>query len=86
MSCACLPATPTGPLELNVHYRAALMQTIEQMANQGNRTIAIAYRDLDDQPFPEDEPSFNYILIAIVGIQDPIRVEVCLAFPLLKND
>eukprot|EP00667_Euglena_gracilis_P000966 EG_transcript_966 len=68
--------TPTGPLELNVHYRAALMQTIEQMANQGNRTIAIAYRDLDDQPFPEDEPSFNYILIAIVGIQDPIRVEV----------
>eukprot|EP00668_Euglena_longa_P006784 GGOE01008108.1.p1 GENE.GGOE01008108.1~~GGOE01008108.1.p1 ORF type:complete len:1105 (-),score=368.79 GGOE01008108.1:645-3824(-) len=68
--------TPSGVVVLDEHYRAGLLQTIEQMADQGNRTIAIAYFDPEDKPFPEEEPIFQYVLIAIVGIQDPIRQEV----------
>lgn len=52
---------------------------IEPMANEGLRTICIAYRDFDDtEPMWDNE---NEILteltcIAVVGIEDPVRPEV----------
>lgn len=56
---------------------------IEDMAVQGNRTIAVAYTtyspdaETTDGSFPEEEPDFtDYILLGVLGIQDPIREEV----------
>ncbi len=49
------------------------------MANDGLRTICIAYRDLgkDKQNFDdEDNIIKDLICIAIVGIEDPVRPEV----------
>ena len=52
---------------------------IERMANDGLRTICIAYRDLgkDEQNWEDDEKIVrDLICIGIVGIEDPVRKEV----------
>jgi len=49
------------------------------MANDGLRTISIAYRDLgkEQQNWEEDGNIVkDLICIAIVGIEDPVREEV----------
>ena len=55
---------------------------IEPMASEGLRTICLAYRDF---PTADGEPDWDnegHILtgltcIAVVGIEDPVRPEVC---------
>jgi Ca2+ transporting ATPase len=50
---------------------------INDMANQGNRTIGIAYQEFSGAMPEEEEPETNeLILIGVLGIQDPIRPEV----------
>lgn len=57
-------------------------KVIEPMASEGLRTICLAYRDF---PASEGEPDWDdetHILtgltcISVVGIEDPVRPEVC---------
>ncbi|CAF4652937.1 unnamed protein product, partial [Rotaria magnacalcarata] len=54
---------------------------IEKMANDGLRTICIAYKDLGNEKQnwdDEDKTVHGLICIAIVGIEDPVRKEVSL--------
>ncbi|XP_037624639.1 plasma membrane calcium-transporting ATPase 1-like isoform X1 [Sebastes umbrosus] len=56
-------------------------KVIEPMASQGLRTICLAYRDFpaaDAEPDWEDEAHIltNLICIGVVGIEDPVRLEV----------
>jgi P-type Ca2+ transporter type 2C len=56
--------------------KSEFMEMINDMANQGNRTIGVAYEEYGGA-LPEDEPdSQNLVLIGVLGIQDPIRPEV----------
>lgn len=64
---------------LDVASREALEAEIQHMAEQGLRTLAIAYRRCISMTVAEDwtnadEP--NLVLLGFVGIQDPLRVEV----------
>ena len=66
-------------------------EVIEPMACDGLRTIAVAYRDFvpgkaeinqvhfDSEPNWDDEDNIvnNLTCILIVGIEDPVRPEVC---------
>ena len=54
---------------------------ITDMANQGNRTIGVAFADYSCPPegFPEVEPEVAYTFLGVIGIQDPIREAVPLA-------
>eukprot|EP01087_Luapelamoeba_hula_P015518 TRINITY_DN4649_c0_g1_i2.p1 TRINITY_DN4649_c0_g1~~TRINITY_DN4649_c0_g1_i2.p1 ORF type:complete len:894 (+),score=154.17 TRINITY_DN4649_c0_g1_i2:24-2684(+) len=66
--------------------REQLNQLIEDLADQGLRTIGLAYREFSDtREFVEaddddddeiDPPEYELTLQAIVGIMDPIRKEV----------
>ena len=59
--------------------RAQFEAQIEDMANQGNRTIGVAYGDFScpADGFPEEEPDLpSYTFLGVLGIQDPIREEV----------
>lgn len=61
-------------------------KVIEPMACDGLRTICIAYRDFNSNPEP-DWDSENDILtdltcICVVGIEDPVRPEVCHTYKL----
>lgn len=54
-------------------------EVIEKMANNGLRTICIAYKDLGTQVqnWDDEEKIINNLTcIAIVGIEDPVRKEV----------
>lgn len=56
--------------------KGEFMEMINDMANQGNRTIGVAYEEFNGS-LPEEEPeSNNLILVGVLGIQDPIRTEV----------
>lgn len=56
-------------------------KVIEPMACEGLRTICIAYRDLPGDPEPEWDNEADIVAdltcIAVVGIEDPVRPEVC---------
>lgn len=56
-----------------------LKDVIEKMANDGLRTICIAYRDLgkEKQDWDNEKKIINDLTcIGIVGIEDPVREEV----------
>lgn len=58
-------------------------KVIEPMACDGLRTICVAYRDFPAEAGEPDWDVENEILndlicIAVVGIEDPVRPEVCL--------
>lgn len=62
-----------------------LRKVIEPMASEGLRTICLAYRDF---PATEGEPDWDneadiltgLTCICVVGIEDPVRPEVCNQF------
>ena len=61
----------TGAMVMDEECRAAMMQTIQQMADQGNRTIGIAYAETEDLgDFPDEEPSYEMTMLAIAGTVD----------------
>jgi Ca2+ transporting ATPase len=66
--------------ELNDNEKTRLTHdVIEKMANNGLRTICIAYRDLGKEQQnwdDEDKIITDLVCIAIVGIEDPVRKEV----------
>eukprot|EP01010_Urceolus_cornutus_P003427 NODE_47_length_2761_cov_148.716445_g41_i0.p1 GENE.NODE_47_length_2761_cov_148.716445_g41_i0~~NODE_47_length_2761_cov_148.716445_g41_i0.p1 ORF type:complete len:845 (+),score=215.67 NODE_47_length_2761_cov_148.716445_g41_i0:361-2535(+) len=64
-------------LPLSEVKRAYLMSVLTIMALQGNRVILVAFADLSLDEFPEDEPVDEPLtVLAILGIQNPIRAEV----------
>ena len=75
--------------EGNVHIidadeRSRLMKLIENWASQGLRTLSLAYRDIDsndsnleaERIANQDQIEQRLTLIALVGIEDPLREEV----------
>jgi len=52
---------------------------IEDIANQGNRTIGVGFAQLEGHDFPAEEPDVHFVFQGVMGIQDPIREEVPIA-------
>lgn len=69
-------------VELTNFKKMEILQEVTAMASKGLRTIALAYRDFpaEDANRPADyfeqAPDESLILMAIVGIKDPVRKEV----------
>lgn len=72
----------TGQAEpLTDSARKLFDEIIAFMADAGNRTLAVAYHETQfggrmDSPYSQTEPDPKLCLVALVGIQDPIRPEV----------
>lgn len=68
------------PKDLNDDEKKKITKdVIEKMANDGLRTICIAYRDLGKEKQnwdDEDKIIKDLICIGLVGIEDPVRDEV----------
>ena len=67
------------PIHFSIQDRKDLQdKVISSMADNALRTIAIAYKDIDEYTDLEDEDRLirGLNLIAIVGIEDPVRPEV----------
>lgn len=68
---------PGGAIEpLSREYQDELARQIARLASAGNRTLALAFRDLDEALELSDELERALVLVAIVGIDDPVRAEV----------
>lgn len=67
----------TGAVQaLTEEKKSLFLDRINDMANQGNRTIGVAYTDYNGA-FVEEEPDIDdLIFVGVLGIQDPIRAEV----------
>eukprot|EP00419_Tripos_fusus_P077075 CAMPEP_0172902762 /NCGR_PEP_ID=MMETSP1075-20121228/169125_1 /TAXON_ID=2916 /ORGANISM="Ceratium fusus, Strain PA161109" /LENGTH=382 /DNA_ID=CAMNT_0013759431 /DNA_START=87 /DNA_END=1231 /DNA_ORIENTATION=+ len=86
------PTEAVTKLEVDDSKRKRLMdEVISPFAHQAMRTIALAYKDVDELPAPDAEfhptmmntdgsPAFlletDLVLVAVVGIEDPLRAEV----------
>merc|ERR1712159_622305 len=76
------------PVHFSIQDRKKLQdRVIASMADNALRTIAIAYKDLDVDTDLEDEEKLikGLNLIAIVGIEDPVRPEVPAAIKQCQN-
>ncbi|KAG2373545.1 hypothetical protein C9374_012052 [Naegleria lovaniensis] len=85
--------------EMNRDKEDEMMRYIEEMANQGLRTICLAYRDVNpDREFASRHEEMDYlenldpvtleedlICVGIVGIKDPLRPEVPAAIAQCKK-
>lgn len=68
----------------SMEKQSLVTTVIETMASNGLRTIGLAYRDFAPNVLPDWEQEnavvSNLVLIAVVGIEDPVRPEVCAEF------
>lgn len=52
------------------------LNLINQLADQGNRIIAVAIAEYSESEFPKTQHGFNFKLLGFLGLEDPIRPEV----------
>lgn len=65
-------------VQLTDHRRAEVMATVDDLADQALRTLAVAYRPLPDDATPtleEEALEHDLIYLGVVGIIDPPRPE-----------
>jgi Ca2+ transporting ATPase len=78
--CKSILGEDNKPKDLGEDEKKKIMHDIiEKMANDGLRTICIAYKDLGKESQnwdDEDKIIKDLICIGIVGIEDPVREEV----------
>ncbi|PON81180.1 P-type ATPase [Trema orientale] len=74
------------PVDLSDQQVMNITEVINSFASEALRTLCLAYQDIDDDSFDENNiPDNSYTLVAVVGIKDPVRpgvknaVETCLA-------
>jgi len=68
--------TEAGPAPLDADDREAFRNAYTQMAEDGLRTLALAYRRLPaNAPFDADAVERDLVLLGVVGIIDPPRPE-----------
>ena len=73
---ACAIETEAGPAPLDADHREAFRSAYQRMAEDGLRTLALAYRPLpDDIMLDESAVERDLILLGVVGIIDPPRPE-----------
>lgn len=65
----------SGPISGNPQELAAWLAIAEDMAMRGLRTMALAYREVDEEPVDLESELSGLVLAAIVGLSDPIRDE-----------
>ncbi|KAI9318809.1 PMCA-type calcium-translocating P-type ATPase [Dichotomocladium elegans] len=77
--CTMYQTEQQGPQPIREGDRRKLEELIQHYASQSLRTIGIAYREFDEWPYqgqeevPYDEVATGLTLLAIVGIEDPLR-------------
>ncbi|KAJ1547338.1 Calcium-transporting ATPase 10, plasma membrane-type, partial [Nowakowskiella sp. JEL0078] len=78
--------TATTPITGDISNR--IQDTIKEWASEGLRTLALAYKDSPQQLTTlenHDDPEHDLVFLALVGIKDPVRMEVPLAVKRCQN-
>ncbi len=67
--------TRSGPTSLDEEQAGLWLSTADQMAARGLRTLALAYREIDQAPSELESASEDLVLVAVVGMSDQVRDE-----------
>ena len=72
--------------KINAEFLGQLKAAISEFASESLRTILIAYKELDGAPDSEEQDDYesDLIIVAMVGIKDPLRDEIPLAVAMCK--
>ena len=62
--------------KMNETETAKHLLAVHQMANQGYRVIAVANASHQDNTLPETQHDFDFDFLGLIGLEDPIRLEV----------
>jgi Ca2+-transporting ATPase len=62
--------------KMNETETAKHLSAVQQMASKGYRVIAVANVLLGEKPLPEKQHDFDFNFLGLIGLEDPIRVEV----------
>jgi Ca2+-transporting ATPase len=55
---------------------STLMQQVNHMAGQGLRVLGVARANTTSQPLPEIQHDFDFQLLGLIGLADPVRADV----------
>lgn len=61
---------------LDVAERQALLESVEELVWQGLRVLAVAKAEHEASDLPDQPEGFNFELLGLIGLADPIRPEV----------
>ena len=73
---------------LTPEFEEKIHATISSFANESLRTILLAYREMSNEIKIVDDPEYyekDLVMLAIVGIKDPLRDEIPVAVELCHN-
>jgi P-type Ca2+ transporter type 2C len=56
--------------------RSRIAKTVDELASQGLRVLAVAKSQFEGQDWPDSEHGFNFEFIGLLGLTDPIRQQV----------
>ncbi len=79
---ASMVASEGGIEPIHDERRAAAMAVANSMAEQGLRTLALAYRELSERPVDLEAAETDLVIVAIVGMSDAVRPEAAPAVAL----
>ena len=65
--------------KLSEDDKSVQMELVHQLAERGNRIIAVAMAEHNEPYFPETQHGFNFKILGFLGLEDPIRSEVPMA-------
>ena len=74
--------------KLTPEFEEKIHATISSFANESLRTILLAYREISNEIKIVDDPEYyekDLVMLAIVGIKDPLREEIPVAVELCHN-
>jgi Ca2+-transporting ATPase len=72
-------------LPLSDEVKARIMIANDQMANKGLRVLALAYKELQESGYPQENTENDLMFLGLVGMMDPPRTEAIDAIAQCKS-
>ena len=70
------PEAIAGLCRLGNADMAALTQSVDAMAVEGMRVLGVAHANFKGQTWPNSQRDFQFDLVGLVGLADPLRTSV----------
>lgn len=70
------PETIASLCRLGAHEHGAMTQAVDEMAGRGMRVIGVAIAHHPLGPLPDSQKDFDFRLLGLVGLADPLRATV----------
>jgi Ca2+-transporting ATPase len=74
--CKGAPEDVFSMCQMSIQERGKHLAMVHQLAQKGFRVIAVASKEWNNDPLPEDQTGFTFTYSGLLGFEDPVRPEV----------